>query len=111
MLLFEIVYVNPVVKRINVEYGIDGHLLMAIESLYCQPEVCGCVNGNQSKSFHVDFRLIDVELRQTCVLSPLFIIYMNGMDMLSRTDEFVTIGRCRISRLLFADDLVLLASS
>ena len=33
------------------------------------------------------------------------------MDKLSQTDECVTIGRCKISRLLFADDLVLLASS
>ena len=33
------------------------------------------------------------------------------MDKLSRTDERVTIGRCKISRLLFADNLVLLASS
>ena len=36
---------------------------------------------------------------------------MNWMDKLSQTDECVTIGRCKISRLLFADDLVLLASS
>ena len=33
------------------------------------------------------------------------------MDKLSRTDECVTIGRRKISWLLFADDLVLLASS
>ena len=33
------------------------------------------------------------------------------MDKLSRTDEYVTIRRCKISRLLFADDLVLLVSS
>ena len=33
------------------------------------------------------------------------------MEKLSRTDECITIGRCKISRLLFADDLVLLASS
>ena len=33
------------------------------------------------------------------------------MEKLSRTDECVTIGRCKISRLLFTDDLVLLASS
>ena len=31
---------------------------------------------------------------------------MNLMDRLSRTDEYVTIGRCKISRLLFAEDLV-----
>ena len=36
---------------------------------------------------------------------------MNWMVKLSRTDECVTIGRCKICRLLFADDLVLLASS
>ena len=33
------------------------------------------------------------------------------MDKLSRTDKCVTIGKCKINRLLFADDLVLLASS
>ena len=26
--------------------------LMAIKSLYCQPEICVCVSGKQSKSFH-----------------------------------------------------------
>ena len=33
------------------------------------------------------------------------------MDKLSRTDQCVTIGRCKISRLLFASGLLLLASS
>ena len=36
---------------------------------------------------------------------------MNWMDKLSRTDECITIGRCKISRLLFTDGLFLLASS
>ena len=45
-----------------------------------------------------------------CHLS-FFIIYINWMDKLSRTNECVTIGRCKISWLLFAEDLVLLASS
>ena len=36
---------------------------------------------------------------------------MNWMDKFSRTDECVTVGRCKISRLLFADDLVLLTFS
>ena len=91
--------------RMMQKKGIVGHLLIAIKSLHCQPEVS--VNGNQSKLFHVD-----VGLRQGCVLSPLlFIIYMIWIDKLSRTDECVTIARCKISRLLFADDLVLLASS
>ena len=33
------------------------------------------------------------------------------MDKLSRTDECITIGRCKVSRSLFADDLVLLTFS
>jgi len=36
---------------------------------------------------------------------------MNWMDSHSRVDERVTIGSCRINRLLFANNLVLLASS
>jgi len=36
---------------------------------------------------------------------------MNWIDSHSRVDEGVTVGSCRINRLLLADDLVLLASS
>ena len=88
------------------EYGVDGQLLRAIKSFYCRPEVCVRVNGKQSKPFHVG-----VGLQQGCVLSPLlFIVYMNWIDKCSQADECATIGNCKISRLLFADDLVLLSS-
>ena len=36
---------------------------------------------------------------------------MNWTDKLSRTNNCVTIGKCKISPLFFADDLVLLVSS
>ena len=36
---------------------------------------------------------------------------MNCMDKLRRTDDCVTIGRCKNSRLLFSADLVLLVFS
>ena len=89
------------------EYGVNGQLLRAIKSFYCRPEVCVRVNGKQSKPFHVG-----VGLRQGCVLSPLlFIVYMNWIDKCRQADECATIGNCRISRLLFADDLVLLSST
>ena len=89
------------------EYGVDGQLLCAIKSFYCRPEVCVRVNGKQSKPFHVG-----VGLRQGCVLSPLlFIVYMNWIDKCSQADGCATIGNCKISRLLFADDLVLLSSA
>ena len=47
-----------------------------------------------------------------CVLSLiLFIVYMNWTDSHFRVDEGVKVGRCRVNHLVFADDLVLLASS
>ena len=89
------------------QYGIDGHLLMAIKSLYCQSEVCVRMHGKSSEPFRVR-----VGLRQGCVLSPLlFITYMNWIDKHSHVNEGVMIGSCKVSRMLFADDLVLLASS
>ena len=36
---------------------------------------------------------------------------MNWIDKCSQADECVTIGNCKISRLLFTDDLVLLSST
>ena len=93
--------------RVLQEYGIDWRMLRAIKLIYCQPGFCVRVNNKQSKSFH-----FGVGFREGYVLSPLlFIIYMNWMDKFSPTDECDTIGRCKIGRLLFAGDLVLLASS
>ena len=87
------------------EYEVDGQLLRTIKSFYCRSEVCVRVNGKQSKPFHVG-----AGLRQRCVLSSLlFIVYMNWIDKCSLADECATIGNCKISRLLFADDLVLLS--
>ena len=93
--------------KVLLEYGVDGQLLCAINSFYCRPEVCVWVNGKQSKSFHVGIRL-----RQGCVLSPLlFIVYMSWIDECSLSDKCAAIGNCKISHLLFADDLVLLSST
>jgi len=39
------------------------------------------------------------------------LVYMNSIDSRSRVDEDVIVRSCSINRLLFADDLTLLASS
>ena len=53
-----------------------------------------------------------VGLPQGCVLSSLlYIVYMNSIDTCKQADECASIENCKISPLLFADDLVLLSSS
>jgi len=83
------------------EYGIDGQLLLAIKSLYCQPEVCVRVNGTKSKPF---MWVLASGKGAFCLL---FIIYMNYEDQRNQINECATIGNYKINRLLFADDLVL----
>ena len=93
--------------RVLQEYGIDGRLLAAIQSLYQDCRSCVRINGSKSDWFRVR-----VGLRQGCVLSPLlFIIFMDRISRRSTTPECVTVGDVRVESLLFADDLALLASS
>ena len=55
---------------------------------------------------------VRVGLRQGCPLSPiLFIIFMDRISRRSQGVEGVRLGDLRIGSLLFADDVVLLASS
>ena len=89
------------------EYGISGHLLAAIRSLYndCKSHVR--INGSKSDSFRVC-----VGLRQGYVLSPLlFTIFMDRISRRSTTPDCVTMGNARVESLLFADDIARLASS
>ena len=75
--------------------------------MYNCSKVCARLNTVKSKYFTVD-----VELCHWCVLSLLlFIVYMYLMDRHGLAEECVTIESNRIGHLLFADDLVLLASS
>ncbi|KAI3351249.1 hypothetical protein L3Q82_005801 [Scortum barcoo] len=67
----------------------------------------GCIAGSKSDLFPVH-----VGLRQGCPLSPvLFIIFMDRISRRSQGPEGVRFGNHRISSLLFADDVVLMASS
>ena len=66
-----------------------------------------CIAGNKSDLFPVR-----VGLRQGCSLSPiLFIIFMDRISRRSQGIEGVQFGDLRIGSLIFADDVVLLASS
>ena len=84
------------------DYGVSGPLTQAFPSLYDQ---------SQSLVRTVSFP-VRVGLRQSCPLSPiLFITFMDRIYRRSQGVEGVPFGDLRFGSLLFADDVVLLASS
>ncbi|KAK3551482.1 hypothetical protein QTP70_017389, partial [Hemibagrus guttatus] len=89
------------------EYGVHGPLLRAVWSLYNRSRSLLRIASCKSDLFPVH-----VGLRQGCPLSPvLFIVFMDRISRRSQGLEGVRFGDHRISSLIFADDVVLLASS
>ncbi|KAK3521652.1 hypothetical protein QTP70_014704, partial [Hemibagrus guttatus] len=89
------------------EYGVRGPLLRAVRSLYDQGRSLVRIVSCKSDLFPVH-----AGLRQGCPLSPvLFITFMGRISRRSQGLEGVWFGDHRISSVLFADDVVLLAPS
>ncbi|KAK3528573.1 hypothetical protein QTP70_003741 [Hemibagrus guttatus] len=89
------------------EYGVRGPLLRAVLSLYNQSRSLVRIASCKSDLFPVH-----VGLRQGCPLSPvLFIVFMDRISRRSQGLEGVQFGDHKISLLIFADDVVLLAPS
>ncbi|KAK3571512.1 hypothetical protein QTP86_012861 [Hemibagrus guttatus] len=89
------------------EYWVHGPLLRAVRSLYNRSRSLVCIASCKSDLFPMH-----VELQQGCPLSPvLFIVFMGRISRRSQGLEGVWFGDHRISSLIFADDVVLLAPS
>uniref|UniRef100_A0A8C6Q6Z6 Reverse transcriptase domain-containing protein n=1 Tax=Nothobranchius furzeri TaxID=105023 RepID=A0A8C6Q6Z6_NOTFU len=89
------------------EYGVPGPLIRAVRSLYDRCQSLVRIAGSKSSSFPVRGGL-----RQGCPLSLiLFITFMDRISRRSQGVEGIRFGGLKIRSLLFADDLVLLASS
>uniref|UniRef100_A0A8C6W0Z1 Reverse transcriptase domain-containing protein n=1 Tax=Nothobranchius furzeri TaxID=105023 RepID=A0A8C6W0Z1_NOTFU len=89
------------------EYGVPGPLIRAVRSLYDRCQSLVRIAGSKSGSFPVR-----VGLCQDCPLSPiLFITFMDRISRHSQGVEGICFGGLRIRSLLFADHVVLLASS
>ncbi|KAK3557882.1 hypothetical protein QTP86_003282 [Hemibagrus guttatus] len=89
------------------EYGVCGPLLRAVWSLYNWSRSLVRIASCKSDLFPVH-----VGLRQGCPLSPvLFIVFMDKISRRSQGLEGVRFEDHRISSLIFADDVVLLAPS
>jgi len=87
------------------EYGVDGHLLLAVKSLYSFSEVCVRFSGFKSQRF-----IAGAEHEQSSVLSPFLpMIFMNWLDNRSPATRVALLEVA--GHLFFADDLLLLASS
>lgn len=88
------------------DFGVQGLLLRAVRSLYDRSRSLVRIAGRKSDMFPVH-----VGLCQGCPLSRiLFIIFMDRISSSRQGAEGVIFGGCKIS-LLFADNVVLLASS
>uniref|UniRef100_A0A8C2ZC47 Reverse transcriptase domain-containing protein n=1 Tax=Cyclopterus lumpus TaxID=8103 RepID=A0A8C2ZC47_CYCLU len=89
------------------EYGVPDPLARAIRSLYACSRSCVRLLGSKSDTFPVG-----VGLRQGCPLSPvLFVTFTDRISRRSQGAERIRFGSLGIASLLFADDVVLFASS
>lgn len=98
---------NILWKRLS-NIGISGKMFSAIKSLYLSVRSCVRVN-----SYKTDWFDVQCGLRQGCVLSPLlFNLFINDLAVyLKSLDLGISLGDEKISVMLYADDIVLLAES
>lgn len=89
-------------------YGVDSSLVQALKSLYKDSSACVRINGSYTDWFN-----IEKGVRQGCVASPwLFNLFMDSCLQDLKGDECgLRMEGLRVKCLLYADDLVLLASS
>ena len=88
--------------------GIRGKMWRILRNIYRKVESSVLLGGNRTAWF-----LIEVGLRQGCILSPLlFVLFINDLrDVVDQLGKGVQLGNGRVSILFFADDIVLLAES
>lgn len=90
------------------EYGLRGKMWRTVKKIYERVESCVLVDGKSTGFF-----TIEVGVRQGCILSPiLFDLFINGLaEVIKRIGKGVFYGNVRISILMFADDIVLIADN
>ena len=90
------------------DLGIGGNILNVIKSMYNDVEYCVRLNGINTEWFKVMNGL-----KQGCMLSPLlFNLFINNLvETINNLGLGVDIGQEKVSILLYADDLVLIAET
>src|SRR3569623_1347377 len=92
-------------KRL-IEFGITGKMWRVLHNLYMVVESCVLVGADRTEWFP-----LEAGLRQGCILSPiLFAVFIDGLARVVKTaNTKQTLADLKVSILLFADDLVLIA--
>ena len=90
------------------DLGIGGNILTVIKSIYNDVQYCVRLNGIDTNWFRVTNGL-----KQGCMLSPLlFNMFINNLvETIKGLGIGVDIGQEKVSILMYADDLVLLAEN
>ena len=90
------------------DLGIGGNILNVIKAMYSDVEYCVRLNGVDTEWFKVMNGL-----KQGCMLSPLlFNLFINNLvETINSLGLGVDIGQEKVSVLLYADDLVLVAET
>ena len=105
---YDLVWRNGLLYKL-MKYGISSKMKNMISSIYANVKSYVKVNGRLSKSFGCS-----LGLRQGCVLSPiLFSLFVNDLDedMRSLNTRGCKLYDTVIHTLLYADDLIIFASS
>ena len=88
--------------------GINGNLINIIKNIYQLTQCAVKINGKSTKCFKYE-----KGVEQGNPLSPiLFNLFMNDIFEAVKNDSFITLdGQTKIDALMYADDLIILASS
>jgi hypothetical protein len=86
--------------------GIQGKMWRVLKNIYSKVESSVLLGDRRTAWF-----VIEVGLRQGCILSPiLFTLFINDLrQVVQKLKKGIIVGKRRISILLFADDIVVLA--
>ncbi len=102
---FDCVYRDLLFYKI-LQNNIDGHIYEAVKSLYSNPTACVKLNN-----IHTDWFETKSGTKQGDSLSPtLFCIFINDLiTEINNLNISISIGSGKLSILIFADDIVLIA--
>ena len=106
--VFDFVNRDLLWKKLNHQFGVNGHFLSLLQALYEQVESCVKVNDEFTDWFE-----LKSGVKQGCILSPiLFSMFINDLTVdINSLDKGIDCDGFSIASLLYADDIVVMAEN